>query len=664
MSMQELIEHEKTADATVEAMPYWKLPLRVVLTGYYSLINQMIYGPIDGTDRTSVDAGEAVASRLSHLSKFFSRCPPEPIHTAVDCMSLFAAADPGFAHSRELLSYAHFCELMPEARKKHYLVTRRAGGFDLTHPSAAFTEAETKDILLSELALGHRERVPPKVALRTALLSGWLKVHPAARRYFPRLYVDVMAEFYEYAYRSVVEPPILTDAGFRSAVGCGFEDFLRFRSAMVAMADFCHAMGAWHRGKLQKGNSSQEVTHEYGEWVSICWEKDYFFNSIRQMAGLSQEQCEVLLGIYGIDLAAAAPVVEHARDGFFPPIWCLPNHVLFSPDVLSRTVSSRNLAFVLNRLEKKKFDDLVSDHLEPQLIQTAVDILAGAGGGVECVLNIPWSVGPVKGQIDLLVYFPAANVVWHVQAKGALPPHGARMVAALEERVEEALTQLSRFHNLPHAEQHRIFSSKLGRNVAPARVVEVVLLRACAGTARVWGQKGNRVFLTLPVLVELVNQARSQGSLALLVDCANSVDSIISRYVTDMSPRWEQGSITVAGEEITMPLLKFDLDKVEERRKRLWEGTAVGRGSGNPWKVVAPPGSNVVVVPAGSIPKPPQTQEDQLRRALRLMDEHPDWEEKQFGKRSGLHIRTLREHPLTRPVLELLKRRRKKRGKC
>jgi len=664
MSLQELIEHEKKADAIVEAMPYWTQPVRVVLTGLYSLIDQMIHGPIDGTTRASEAGGESVANRLSHIATFLSRCPTEPIPSANDSMKLFAAVDPGFAHSRELVSYAHFCELMPEARKQRYHITRRPGGFDLTQPSAAFAEAETKDILLSELALAHRAGTPPKVSVRIALLTGWLEVHPQAKKHFPGIHADVLAELYEFAYRAVVEPPILTDAGFRAAVGCSLEEFVRFRSAMIAMSDFCQLMGSWHRGELQKGNRREEVTHEYAEWTSICWMKDYFFDSIRQMAGLSAEQCERLLCVYGIDMTTAAPVVDHARDGFFPPIWCLPGYVLFNADVLGRSVSSRNLAFVLNRLEKEKFNNLVSEHLEPQLIQSAIDILAGAGGEIVCIPNIPWSVGNLRGQIDLLVYFPAANVAWHVQAKGALPPHGARMVFALEERVNTALEQLSRFGGLPGSEQSRIISERLGRRITPARIVEVVLLRTCAGTARVWDRKDDRVFLTLPVLVELADQSRRQATLAPLVDCERSVEEYITSYVLAMSPRWEQGSITVAGEEITMPLLKFDMEKVEEERTRIWEGTNVGRANGNPWKVVAPPGSNIVVVPAGSIPKRPQTQDDQLRQALRLMDRHRDWDEKQFGKVSGLHTKFLREHPLTRPVLELLERHHRMYRKC
>lgn len=266
MSLQELIEFERRADAAVEALPFWKLPVRVVLTGFYTLIDQMIHGPVDGSDRAWVAGGETVASRMSHLSPLFVRCPLEPIPSAVECIELFNEANTGGIPARELLSYSHFCELMPEVRKKHYAITRRAGGFDLYLPSAAFEAAETTDILLSELAIAFRAGVPPKVSLRTALLTGWLQVEPAVqRRFFPGLHVDVMAELYEFSYREVVEPPILSDVGFRNAVGCGLEDFLRFRSAMLAIADFCQLMGQWHRGELQMGSQSAEVTYEYGD---------------------------------------------------------------------------------------------------------------------------------------------------------------------------------------------------------------------------------------------------------------------------------------------------------------------------------------------------------------------------------------------------------------
>lgn len=473
-----------------------------------------------------------------------------------------------------------------------------------------------------------------------------------------------MADLYEHAYRQLVEPPILTDEGFRAAVGAGLEEFLRFRSAMTAIARFCQEICSWYRTPLQCGNRNNYLSDMYGQWLSICWNDELFFHHVRQMAGLSPEQAERLLSIYSIDLRAGTPNVDHARDGFFPPVWRLPGCVLFSPEVLGRFVSSRNLAFVLNWLEEQRFDEMISDHLEPQLMKTATDLLATVGG-LECHPGRNWISGKKKGEIDLLVYFPAQNVVWHVQAKGAIPPQGARMVQRLEGRVNEALQQLKLFRDLPTAERERILADGLGRNVPGVRVVDVVLVRACAGTAKVWSEKGDAVFLTLPLLAELTRQARAEGSPAVLVDCAGSVDKFLQRFIQSVNPHWETGSITVAGEELTMPLLKFDADGVEQMRRRIWEGVSAG-GQGNPWKVVAPPGSNVVVVPAGSAPRKPQDQATQIIRALRLMDHNPDGEDRQFGKAVGLHSKFLREHPVTGPALGFLdrykaeKKRRKK----
>src|SRR5262249_40747615 len=127
-------------------------------------------------------------------------------------------------------SYAHFCELMPQARKGHFKVTRRQGGFDLTHPSQAFADAEVKDVLLCELSLAFEARPPPRVDVRCGVLSGGIPVEDRWREMFQTaVQVDVLADLYEHAYRQLVEPPILTDEGFRAAVGAGLEEFLRFR---------------------------------------------------------------------------------------------------------------------------------------------------------------------------------------------------------------------------------------------------------------------------------------------------------------------------------------------------------------------------------------------------------------------------------------------------
>lgn len=664
MSLRDLKEFEKKADSLAEHLPTWKLPIRVVLTGLYVAIDQLIHGSIDGSDPPRVHDGEGLAHRLSHLTRFLVRCPTEPTPTGYEALEWFVGSDPDFSNCKELVAYAHFCDLMPEVRKNYYSVSRKYGGFDLTHPSKEFSDAEAKDILLSELSMGFEEGPSPKVSLRCGILTRGIEVDESWRSAEGlALQIEVLKELYEHAYVQVVEPPILSDAGFHAAIGCGLEDFLRFRAALVAFARFCQTMGMWHRGEMTLGNNSVSVAAEYSEWVSVCWRDHHFFEMVRQMAGLTTEQAERLFSIFSIDMRKDEPEFRHARDGFFPPIWRLPGHVLFNPEVLGRFLSTRNLAFALNLVAKEHFAIVVSQHLEPQLVRTACDILALAGDDLEVREDIKWESSGVRGQIDLLVYFLGDEVAWHVQAKGAIPPQGARMTAALEGRVEEALKQTASFSNLPESERHRIISRAIGRTVAPSRIVDVVLLRSCAGGYRVWSAKNDNVFLTLPLLAALVRRCREQKSLSPLVNCQASVERYTEEFLRSAAPVWEQDSISLAGEEISMPMLKYDTKVVEEERRRIWEGMAIGTGRGNPWKVVSPVGSGIRVAPGETGPRRPQTQQDQILNALRLMDQHPTWEDGQFGKATGLHPKFLRSHPLTQPVLRLLDAYRKRADK-
>ena len=573
-------------------------------------------------------------------------------------MELFTSVTGDGAVSRELVTYAHFCEIMPEARKKHYTITRRPGGFDLHLPNQSFADAETRDVLLSELSLGFEAKDSPRVTMRYGLLSGRIEaIWPGQRGFGSRLHTEVLAELYEHAYSQLVEPPILNDQGFREAVGCGQEEFLRFRAAMLALARHCHQMSAWHRTAIRQGDTSNATINEYGEWVSVCWKKDFFYFMIGQMAGLIPEVTSGLLARYSVDCRTAQREVKHARDGFFPPLWLLDDFVFFSPDALGRFVSSRNLAFVLNQLEEDRFAAVISGHLEPQLVQTGLDLLSGIGG-LESRPSFNWVSGRKKGEVDLLVYFPEANVAWHVQAKGAIPPQGARMIRALEDRVKEAVAQLKSFRELSTEEKERIIAQELGRDVRGVRIVDVVFLRSCAGTDRVWQLRGDAVYITLPLLAELARRAKTTGSIGPLVDCGASVEQFMQDLIRAANPHWEQGSITLCGEEIKIPLLKFDHAVIARTQREVWEGASVGGGKGTPWKVVAPPGSNIVVVPAGTLPPRPKTIVDEILHALRLIDQNPVWTAEDLARATGMGAETLRKHPVVGAVLDSLEKYR------
>ena len=134
MSLEELIEFEKRADEVAGKLVFWGLPVRATLTGLYCLIDQVIHGFLNGSPPRFAE-GAAVAYRMSYLVPLLVKCGADVPPSSEECYQLFKQADQTGANGRELLSYAHFCELMPQVRKGHFMVSRRHGGFDLTHSS-------------------------------------------------------------------------------------------------------------------------------------------------------------------------------------------------------------------------------------------------------------------------------------------------------------------------------------------------------------------------------------------------------------------------------------------------------------------------------------------------------------------------------------------------
>src|SRR5690606_4819677 len=121
-------------------------------------------------------------------------------------------------------------------------------------------------------------------------------------------------------------------------------------------------------------------------------------------------------------------------DGFFPPLWRIDGSVLFNCDVLKLMLPARNILYSLNKTNQQLYDNSISQHLEPQLIENARAVLDGVSGLI-VVPNVEWE----NGEIDLLVFSVDENACLHVQAKAAIPPQGTRMIRAVEDRIDEGL---------------------------------------------------------------------------------------------------------------------------------------------------------------------------------------------------------------------------------
>jgi hypothetical protein len=349
-----------------------------------------------------------------------------------------------------LVQYGHFCEIMPEVHRGLYDVLGGDAQFELRHTSQAVADGEACDVVLTEMAMPFYVQAPADAAH----FDGLARTLPT---FDLSTLVATVKQFYEHYVNHSYEVPILSDAAFVSATGATYEQFVRFRSAWAAVADFALGMAGAVSRRLQASSSNEDkdkLGNELFEWLAVRMKSSFLGGLIIGLTGLAPASFDALMRFFSIDATnAAAP---QGGDGFFPPIVSYSDSYQFNAAVLRVMLSARNVPYGLNRTDRRKFDNLVSGDLEPQLLMSAEPIFRKIAK-VEVVKNHAWG----NGEIDLLAYQSSSNIALHVQAKAALPPQGARMVDRVEGRSREGLKQLAAFRALPQGRIDEVISAAL-----------------------------------------------------------------------------------------------------------------------------------------------------------------------------------------------------------
>jgi hypothetical protein len=300
---------------------------------------------------------------------------------------------------------------------------------------------ETIDIVLSELAMSY-VKISPQ--------PHYARFDDMARQTgfgFGRF--TIMARIYTDHYMAnLVESPIMSDDGYRAATGVGRQEFERFRAALFGIAATCQGMAKAFERRLLRRPNDRALQNERVEWMSVNWSANFFQGLLMSLAALTGEAIDGLLPLFSLDFRGEELELAHADDGYFPPIAWTRESVFFNPSLLQTFLPARNILYALNRLDRDRFNNLVSNHMEPELLQSAASIFQKFDNAA-VALNVSWLHGRKEGELDMLVYAAAENVALHVQAKAAIPPQGARMIRALEGRISEAVEQLSEFRKLP-----------------------------------------------------------------------------------------------------------------------------------------------------------------------------------------------------------------------
>lgn len=549
---------EESFDQKISELDLLKLPIRSVLSALYGGIDWLQNGDRQkGGEGRRPDAGGALASRLSYLAPHLIKCPAAPLGSdALDAMSPFEERPDLLEELKTFIEYGHFCELMPEVHRGYYEVSGNPeSGFILTHPSPEVARLEGRDIVMAELAMPFYSSPPP-------IPGDFMRDRIDSRPDTSTLMALVMIR-YDQIRNRIVDSRILAKDGYYNATGGSFEQFCDFRRACFAISDVCLAFANAYAMRNKEGESSRESEDfkEFLEWTRVCLKYDAVIWMIESLTKIAPKIINRLMDLFLVNFSA--PKRHAAKDGFFPPFWRIDSDVIiFNPNVVQYMMSSRNIPFALNQLDPGRFDEFVSMHLEPALIDEVIEAISPFNAITRT--GVTWD----GGEADILIYEPDTNTVIHVQAKGAIPAQGARMVRAVEGRTREALEQLDRFRALPVIQRDAIISNAIGCTISNVTVLEVILVRSGIGSWKVWQKIGGAIPVNIPLLKASISKCSTENPL-ILSEVIKRIPSILDETVAKGLGDWETTSLKFMGVQFNIPLLQLNYEYLDTKRMKV-----------------------------------------------------------------------------------------------
>lgn len=473
---QRLVELEKELDNKVGTLPIWQ-------SSFQTILSQLLLA-IDTVDRSKGrDTAMDYSSRLSYISKLINNKAAKK--DIVNSTGAILSLDP--AHVEDinfLIAYAHFSMLMPQIHRGTLVPIKIEGNvIELDYPSPEVEFAELIDKLYSYVSLQaavsfNREHELyqyqyKKVSLNDSTFSAkdaW--------------WVNQMADFYR-KYVIVVE--VLPSAVLKEVIGLTYDEYLSFTATIRAFSDFFLTLG---NAYLHQANSTKNETlanklmSEYFEHL-VCYLNFKFVGFFMHVSGLSKEKflraLSYYLSVYSNNTKEKLVENSFCGEGFFPPFCLMDQSLIFSPHACRYMLNVNNALYSLNKRNSKLFDDKVSQHLEPTLINQ-LEYLFTSLKGIKTAKNIKYG----KNEIDLLVLSEQEQVCLVLQVKSTIAPDSSRTVERVQDRALEGMDQINLFNTLSDEEKLHIINAACKSKLTEVSTVDFLVVRSSAGSNRIW----------------------------------------------------------------------------------------------------------------------------------------------------------------------------------
>lgn len=465
--------------------------------------------------------------------------------SAYDAMGAWGDEDSNsIAVASHLYAYSEFCECAPFVHRGAFLETSGELHADLKFPDDRYAEVEHKDIVLSNLFNAF-------AAYDGRLNKSWYDEKSAAPgRIALTEMANKVAELVPWFHEWYMELSPLSESAMQAAVGVSTATFVSFRAACMALAEFHTSLLAAIFRRIDASDTndfSLAIQEEMMNLMAPCWSIEFTHDLIAALAHIGIDDVEKLMTVY----STVAGSGDSRAEGFTPPFIASGDNYIFGPVVAQHMMSSRNILYTCIKRNKKHFDDDVSQHLEPQLISTASEILSHLDD-VQIATNFKWEAG----ELDMVVYRPSDNAVLVFEAKAAVAPEGARMVERTEDRIAEGLDQLDRFSSLTPEQQDEILSDALGTTVRNVHVSSFILAWASFGTEAVW----SRFNAVTPLNIALMSQLVLTSPKADLKTFAILTQALTNEVMAAANAQWVDQKRKMGDLSFTSPILEFNGD--------------------------------------------------------------------------------------------------------
>ncbi len=550
---RDLVAFEAEADLRMQALSLWGLPYRSIYSAALLAADNAFSGGRFGNNHRAPepDKGGTMLARLSYWRPYLQRCTRDIGADLANALGLLSAQ--AYQEIADALLYSHFCELMPFVHRKTFVVERTAMGFYLSYPNEAAARYEALDVVSSELALTAlvgQFRYEPVPLLK--MVETWPRVDTGS-------FNTMLRQAYNFHLQNVREDAFIGADVYERVLGFRHDEFIRVRAAVMAYASWCLGMAnaAEAHSYGAKGEKQAHFRNECLEWLVPLLRRDMVYGTIQQLADVSAEEINAILGYFEDDPFCAGGV---SGEGYLAPFNTYDGSVLISPRAMHLMMPERNILYVLNKRDRTRFDDLVSAELEPSLLVHARSLLDRLPG-VETRANVHWR----NGEIDLLAFCRGTNTALQIQAKAAIPPAGARMTRQAETNTHAAVRQLAVFERLLAVEKDAVVQSAFGGGALDVRWGSCVLSRSSFGTASAWEAIGDRAAMNLTLMKLVVSQLEAESAVDLTTVPGRAAQAL--RDIADEGIQaWVEEPLNVFGTIIVVPLLRLNNRAIARRR--------------------------------------------------------------------------------------------------